>query len=312
MRNLAKCAVIKVVLLYLVITSLVAISVQTADATKEAIMNEQIVFRSDSEIFVANWQDRLSTLEQISLKHCLASPCLKNIIDVMASGNLLAILAINPMSEKFAIFLAELSTGTLENVIEADESHGMFYSIALSPDKQTIAFISGSASKSSPGVFDIVLFDRRGRQFLTLVEARASHSTNLSWHPSGEYLTFNSIDGWIGSVYLRDRHVEKIVSGETPAWSPDGNTLAYRKEKAIFLYNVARRNSEKLYGRLFWQSNFAGSMYWNSDGKYLGVNVHSGLLGYDHECLLIETTSARVLSSYSGSYPCGPIIRNMF
>lgn len=299
-----------VVMHFTIIVVVAAVSfIRTVDAAKEASLQEQIVFHSDSDVFVANWQDGLSDLKPSSFIYCPAGSCLKNIIDVVASGQLLAILAINPTTEKFAIFSAELSSGSLEKIVEADDKYGMFQSIALSPDKQAVAFLSGSASKSKPALIDILLFDRQKRQFVTLVKERASDSTHLSWHPSGEYLTFDSVDGWMESVYLKDRHVEKIIAGVAPAWSPDGGTLTFQKDKSIFLYDVARRNTAKLYGRFFWQTNWVGHMNWSSDGKYLSANVGSGLLGYDYECLLIEPTSGNVRSIYSSAYPCGPLMR---
>jgi len=95
--------------------------------------------------------------------------------------------------------------------------------------------------------------------------------SNPGWSPNGEKLTFyNHGDIWTistdGSTLKQiTRSMEDRETG--PAWSPDGNTIAYgRENRSIWVYSVKEGKSSE-----FVDVGFRCFPVWSPDGKWLLV-----------------------------------------
>jgi hypothetical protein len=200
------------------------------------------------------------------------------------------------------------------------------HTLALAPDRQSFAVLlfnrevqpgeftpfidPGLGRKLEEGppyaIFDIVLVNVATDQARVLVAGKAAWSTTLSWSPDGDHLAFDGPEGWIESLDVRRGTIRKIVQGNSPAWAPTGDRMAYRADHDILLYDMKTGQSRKVLRTYFWSSLPRGPMYWSLDGKYLAYTVHAGFLGYEERCHVLDAQSGEVFTVGTESYFCGP------
>lgn len=262
----------------------------------------QLILYSDDEVIFANWVGH-----DIEEKQKLQ---LANIRSITAADQVIA--ALTPRG----VFLINPNSGQEKPILQPNDKYSL-ESIAIAPGKQFIAFLSRSTKESHlklslpPGTaFDLFLFEVSTSEVRQLVHGRASRT--LSWRPDGEQIAYESWNGWVESVAVKDGRVYQLFKGVAPAWSPDGRKVAYRtgKEagKEVFLYDPVSQNSEKIHQRYFWQRSIVGDLYWSPDGRFLSFNVYAELgPGYGwNGCVVLDIDARRTFSISNAGYACGP------
>lgn len=116
-----------------------------------------------------------------------------------------------------------------------------------SPDGRRLAFIKIPDSQTPYSVGELWMAEADGSNARKLAEADAGHGYSASWSPDGNRLAFvvrvnpedpsadQSLEALISNIALVDVSSEAVTQvthlargrAETPAWSPDGNTLSF-------------------------------------------------------------------------------------
>lgn len=296
----------------------------------EKFPESELVFFGFNEVFMGQWSANSFTLKPLSF------PALIHKVAGVAKGtheDELILLGVDGDNRKFGVFVFKPSAGTLARILDQnsiEKIHTTFGpSIALAPSGNQIAFLSFGAVRPVSKDFkhrevtvnledgartittqNVWLYDLMSHRSTLLAKEEAIGATSLSWAPSGQTLTFDSIDGFIKSVDIKTHDVSKAARGRMPAWSPDGKQLAYVEDKTLVIKDVMNGLTRTIYKRWFWQSDFAEHLSWSPDGRYLAFNVYAGMAGYEYDCLVTEISSARSFSVHTSSYFCGPWVKN--
>jgi eukaryotic-like serine/threonine-protein kinase len=152
--------------------------------------------------------------------------------DLSPDGRQIAFAWNGPNQDNFDIYIRLVDGGSaLRLTTDAAPDHAP----AWSPDGQRLAFLRDSAIYLIPalgGVERKLLQMPRGSLFLNL-----SASTSISWSPDGRFLAFNSAEDGAAAIWIASTEsgeVRKISNAPkgyymelSPAFSPDGRTLAY-------------------------------------------------------------------------------------
>jgi len=222
----------------------------------------------------------------------------KNIIDTRVAGDGISIVGKDPLNEtfdKFTLFVWQPGSIPPRKILERE---GLLRAW-LSPDKeQAVLLVCGSHQ------CDLLVTELRSGKDVVLVKGMISRSAEVTWHPMGSHLAFQS-GGDIRVVDIRSSASITLVKGEAPSWSPNGNFMAYRSGKDLLIYDYERKISTEIYHRYFWQTEFYGRISWTPDSQSLSFTVFAGLTGYDNECILIDVNSQKTTSLYTGPYFCG-------
>jgi Tol biopolymer transport system component len=104
-----------------------------------------------------------------------------------------------------------------------------------------------------------------------------------------------------------------VVDAAAPAWSPDGEQIAYFREKSvpelldlygepgagIYVVDARGKNPRRLR-----QVENVRSLMWSPDGSKLAVEVAPpGREDHEHEVLIIDAGDGRTVASFQGQYP---------
>jgi Tol biopolymer transport system component len=196
-------------------------------------------------------------------------------------------------------FLLDLKTQQIKKLPLKNQP---LFNLEIAPEGARIAFLSYQASESGAGDFRIGIYDIAKESSIILNGVKASRDTTFSWHPNGQQLIYTSKEGMIKSVNIADAKITSMFQGEAPAWSPDGNRLAYRSGSEIRIYDSTNKSTARAYKRNLLQSSMLGRLYWSPDGRYVSFNVAAGLDGKELSYLVLEITSKKSFTSYEGSY----------
>lgn len=259
----------------------------------------KIVFWSFDTIFYSEWKDKDVLLRPL-LEHAI-----KNITAVSTNGNSLCILGMEADSTGDALkpFLFDLKTKKIKKLPVKNQP---LFNLEIAPEGNRIAFLSYQASESGSGDYKIGIYDIVKESSTILNGVKASRATVFSWHPNGQQLIYTSKDGMIESVNIADAKVTSMFKGEAPAWSPDGNRLAYRSESEIRIYDSTNKSTTRVYKRNLLQSSLLGRLYWSLDARYISFNAASGLEGKDLNYIVLDISTKKSYTSYEGSYWGGP------
>lgn len=172
---------------------------------------------------------------------------------------------------------------------------------ALSPDGNRVAFLVCDADSCELRLRQLAISGRE-----EVIATSLSRAGQPSWNPNGQQLAVENSVGWIDVIDVITKSKHPLVKGANPSWSRDGRRLAYRPEKAIWIYSLAEQKPEtKVYQRHFWQSNIVGPVNWGPR-NVIAFNVAAGIDGYQIACLLIDAESEGVTALQQGYLWCGP------
>jgi Tol biopolymer transport system component/tetratricopeptide (TPR) repeat protein len=101
-----------------------------------------------------------------------------------------------------------------------------------------------------------------------LLDGRYRYQHSVSWSPDGEKLVFQRFDKeypqGIWTISISDNTLNKVADdGLSPIWSPDGKSIAYSKNREVWLSPLDGGKSWKIFDQ-------AGrSISWSPDNKWL-------------------------------------------
>lgn len=134
-----------------------------------------------------------------------------------------------------------------------------------SPDMKNIAFYADEAIWIAP--VSTETGHTTGKP-IKLLDGRYRYQYPVSWSPDGEKLVFLRIDDeypqGIWTISISDGALTKVADeGNSPVWSPDGKSIAYSKNREIWLSPLDGGKSWKIFDQ-------AGrSISWSPDNKWL-------------------------------------------
>jgi len=147
-----------------------------------------------------------------------------------------------------------------------------------SPDGTRLAFVRGNPGsgpgcqkncRSARGALFVINADGTGERRLSVCIRDCGGtlydgSTNLSWSPDSSNIVFSP--NGLGIVNVASGRVRRLgLSGNNPAWSPDGRSIAYGVGAQLFTTNVLGRPSPRQLTQL---PRFSvGSIDWAPDGQ---------------------------------------------
>jgi Tol biopolymer transport system component len=140
-----------------------------------------------------------------------------------------------------------LESASMSTRIEQIQMHPFISELALSADKEHLAWIEGFDWTPDPQVslsFDFTrlhLFDLERFTTESITLTSQTSPTDLSWSPTGRFLAYATripgSDGYIiGEVWLYDTWTEATVSlgeGFAPTWSSGGDRLAVYSSSSL-------------------------------------------------------------------------------
>lgn len=270
-----------------------------------------LLFWGFDQLFVGSAPDGRLSRQPVDLHGTVT-----NLTDVTVAGSRAAVLGLDPIDHRAIVVLVDLPRGSAATVLSDDR----LKVAAISPDGRRLAL---RASMGVGAGSEIRIFDTATSESRSVIRGSEFDATTLSWHPAGGALALFSstlestpLDGgrvsyklrdmWIQTVQLDDGSVDRLVEGETPAWSPDGTRLAYRRGRRVLIYDRAGQGTQVVYSRYPWQSDIVGEIYWSPDGSRLALNVGSGLDGKQLNCVVVELATQRAASLGTSSFWCGP------
>lgn len=95
-------------------------------------------------------------------------------------------------------------------------------------------------------------------------QATVARGRNPAWSPDGDTIAYTGADGGIHLVAPDGTGGERVAAGDRAAWSPDGGSLAYVREGAVFVADSTGAE-ERAIGR-------GEAAAWSPDGGALAVD----------------------------------------
>ena len=151
----------------------------------------------------------------------------------------------------FEVRLADLQTRTISALVE-DES-----GFAVSPNGTHLAYyeMDRNLGEARLVIEEFATGNKAVQATASIPQGSGSslpQSANLSWSPSGNFLTFKLGRGASDRfVYLvstdRPGPIKVADSAHAPAFSADGDCLAYISNKQVFLLDLTSKNATPLF-----------------------------------------------------------------
>ena len=172
--------------------------------------------------------------------------------------------------EQWTIYVAQLNDGEIYDIDHLTEDDGFFP--MWSPDGRSIAFISNRY-----GWLSLFVMGADGSEpyRLSSMNVRPEY---FSWSPDGNAIAITSTQLNAVVVDVASAQIQQILDyGQSPAWSPDGQTIAFSKyDRGIWSLVLAQtadlRQSQPL-------SDFADDIrfpLWSPDGDKLSFIAYTG------------------------------------
>lgn len=128
------------------------------------------------------------------------------------------------------------------------------------------------------GAADLFLYEEGGVR--RLAEGIVSQSSVPVWFPDETRLAYHSPDGQIEVFDSTQGQRERLVEGESPAISPNGEQIAFRRDNQLFIWHQADREARALEvrGGLL-KRHLTDGISWSPDGRHLSFGRVSGFTG---------------------------------
>jgi hypothetical protein len=217
-----------VALILIGVVGVVFLSASCAVARLDVNERDRLVLWGFDKVFLAGIDRSGRALEPRPLS---IDADISNLVAVTGVGRRLVLVGKPRDSNDLRISVIDTQTGRLVSTLPRSA-----VSVALDPSGNVLAFIGASAPPARR--LDLMLWNVGGPTFRVLIEDVRSHG-RMTWHPRGDELAFDGEDGWIHKVRVANRQISRIIEGRSPAWSPNGNNLTFRRDQTVYVYDAA-------------------------------------------------------------------------
>jgi WD40 repeat protein len=200
------------------------------------------------------------------------------------------------------------AVGVFSISAKAWQTHGDFsqvHATALSPDGSKVAFIADETDSESR---ELLLLDVRTGQITKLAKILA---VSVSWAPDGNRLAIGIPGGNVApqiSIFeIESRNSHTLVEGNSPAWSPSGDWIAYfdhSNEKVHLVHpdGTGDHVVKDVGGRIFGYKSFGLDPVWSPNGTRLLLNLFKGD-GDTQDVVLLDVKSGKMTTKSHNGYP---------
>jgi len=161
-------------------------------------------------------------------------------------------------------------------------------SICWSNDKSKLALSTVAPGKTN-GEIRVVRLDSTPTEAVAV----GGSLTSQCWSPDDQRIVYG-VEKSIRLYELHDRRTRELATGESPAWSPDGNWIAYYHDGAYYAIRPSGADQKIL----FRKKGHGGGPWWSPDGSLLAY-LYRG--GKDENWIGFESRQLRVRRLADGS-----------
>ncbi len=145
--------------------------------------------------------------------------------------------------------------------------------LKISPDGKYIAFLYSVYDNNTQAFLkaSCAVFDLEKRAYSTILEHVLALG-GLSWAKDGQSIYMATFNGSIVRVDLQGKILDTICTGYAPAISPDGRTMAFTKDRSIYLVDLTTKKQRRIASKLSFyipQEPQYIDLTWSPDSKYI-------------------------------------------
>ncbi len=102
----------------------------------------------------------------------------------------------------------------------------------------------------------------------TAICKMVDNAGNPDWSPTGERFAFLRIaDSMLCLYYFSDKHIEQLVNGEEPSFSPDGKKLVYEWHREVYIIDIETKATKKIDKGI--------TPNWSENGKWIAYGNYT-------------------------------------
>ncbi len=246
----------------------------------ELFLEDELVFWGYSSLFFATISD-----DNLIMKENKLDENLENIISVSVNPMGIWVLCKTYDCDIFSVFFLNHTADHIRKIVDVTSA----YSISVSSNGELIAMIKSCYSIVNDSCYYIDIVNAHsGLSICSFGEGLVDRNAHLAWHPDGMSLAYSTKQRWIEVFGIARSTTQRITKGTCFDWSPNGEKMAICNEKSIFVFDLKSKKIQRLYRRHFWQSEYAGELYWYKKDNFICFNVFDGIDGYDYKIGLID------------------------